>query len=110
MGQIPENCNSICRIDESKEFSKSNCQWGLTKRGPKKINGIKKIKRSKIVLHKPRTVTIVIETDHYEFIKRQALQKSLLEGRIIQPNEMIRKALQTAFPAPSQLDIFGETK
>jgi len=112
MGQMPENCNSLARINENLDFSKDNCRWSAESSGRRKI---KKDKESveeerRLKLRDPKHIGLVIERDHLDFIKRQALQKSLQMGRIIQPNELIREALQVAFPAPKQYDMFGDKK
>jgi hypothetical protein len=112
MGEIPENCNALTRIDEKLDFSKSNCKWSNESSGRRKVKENKDSKevekRSK--LKNPKYIGLVIERDHLEFIQRQALHKSIQIGRIVQPNEMIREALQIAFPCPKQYDMFGLIK
>jgi len=65
-------------------------------------------KRSKI--NNPQSICLVMEKDHLDFIKKQALQLSVQQGTYIEPNELIREALQKAFPTPKQFDMFGDKK
>lgn len=107
---MPDTCNALMRIDDKLDFNKSNCRWSSESSGRKKLKKdmIEVVKRSKI--QNPKYIGLVMEGDHLAFIQRQALQKSVVEGRIIQPNELIREALQIAFPAPKQYDMFGSKK
>jgi len=52
----------------------------------------------------------VLEKDLVDFIKNQALQRSVNEGFYVEPNELIREALQKAFPTPKHYDMFGDLK
>jgi len=112
MGLIPQNCNGLMLIDESKDFCKFNCQWTFYNVGKKaetkKKEKQKRPKRSTI--KNGKSICLVLEKDHLDFIKSQALQRSLEEGAYVEPNELIREALQKAFPCGKQSDMFSERK
>ena len=48
--------------------------------------------------------------EHYHFIKKQALAKSSATGDLVTANDLMRDALEKAFPAPKQFDMFGGKK
>lgn len=116
MGPIPEGCNGLVLLDETKEFSKWNCKWvrkkiGRFSKNPEKSNLFnKKSNTSYGKIKQPKSICLSMEQDHLDFIKEQALQQSLKEGVYIEPNELIRQALQKAFPSPTLFDMFGERK
>ncbi len=95
-------------IDEEKDFSKWNCKWIKKLRGravnPKTEE--KKVKK-KVSISNRKTICLSLEADHLDFIKSQALQMSVSQGVYIEPNTLIREALQRAFPTPKQFDMFG---
>ncbi len=108
---MPANCNSLVRLDDDKEFCKVNCKWSFTVSGPKsspKVKIFRETKKSK--LKNPVPLSLVVEKDHLDFIKKQALQQSVKAGTIVHHNELIRQALQEAFPEPKQYDMFGGKK
>jgi hypothetical protein len=87
------------RLDDTKDFNRFNCRWGYKNPG----RPLKKVKQRL----KNKYISLSINLDMYEFIKKQSIHKSLELGKIVQPNEMIREALQIAFPTPKQYDMFG---
>ena len=108
---MPPNCNGLALIDERSDFCKLNCQWVKKNVGrpalPKK--DVKKdVKRGKV--KNPKSICLVLEKDLVDFIKNQALQRSVQEGIYIEPNELIREALLKAFPTPKQCDMFGGSR
>ena len=106
---MPDQCNALVRVNLDADYSKINCKWSNESSGRKKIKETAEvIKKNK--LKNPKYIGLVLEKDHLEFIQRQARQKSVQEDRLIQPNELIRQALQIAFPSPKQFDMFGERK
>lgn len=110
MGPIPKDCNSLLRKDVDLGYSKMNCEWGYAPRGrPKKNPDLAKKypKKRYGQFDKPKQISIVLENEHYEWIKRQAIHRSVQQGEIICANDVIREALQKAFPAPKQFDMFG---
>lgn len=96
---MPPECNSLTRLDDTKDFNKFNCRWGHKNPG-RPIKNIKKHLKNKYI-------SLSINLELYEFIKKQSIYKSVELGKVIQPNELIREALQVAFPTPKQYDMFG---
>lgn len=107
---MPQNCNGLMLIDQSKDFCKHNCQWTFNNTGkkPDPKKNPKEIKRKKSGIKNPKSICLVMEREHIDFIKSQALQRSIQEGTYVEPNQLIREALQKAFPAPKQFDMFGD--
>lgn len=107
---MPANCNGLKLIDETKDFDKWNCKWVKRSTGRPKVEKKVLKKQPRHKFHNPRSICLVMEKDLLDFIKNQALQKSIQEGKMIEPNAMIREALQKAFPVPKQLDMFSLQK
>lgn len=112
MGPMPEQCNGLKLLDDAREFCKFNCLWVNKKRGRIKKEEkpqVKKMKeaRKRDTIKKPQSICLVMEKDQLDFIKTQALQRSVQEGRLIEANQLIREALSKAFPTPKQFDMFG---
>jgi len=107
MGPIPELCNGLELIDKRKDFSKFNCKWARKKCGRPAENKSKLPKKRIGKMMNPKTICLAIEKDLLDYIKSQALQKSLSERYFIEPNDLIRDALIKAFPYPKQVDMFG---
>lgn len=76
---------------------------------PKILKG-KVIKNTCKKVRNPVSICLVLEKEHLEFIRNQALKKSVMEGVLVGANDMIRDALAVAFPAPKQFDLFGDKK
>ena len=111
MGNMPEDCNGISQIDEDLEFCKMNCKWSRKAQGRPKIDRkAPRPKSKRNTIKHPQSICLVMEKDHLDFIKNQELQRSVQEGHLIEANELIREALQKAFPAPKQFDMFGARK
>jgi len=111
MGPIPDTCNGLARIDNLLEFSKWNCQWVKKKAGRQPSEKPKKKpkpKQNRSTIKKPKSICLVLEKEHLDFIKSQALQRSMSEGVPVEANQLIREALQRAFPTPGQFDMFGD--
>jgi hypothetical protein len=107
MGNIPDGCTGLSRIDESLEFCKINCRWVKNSIGRPSLNKVPKNKSNWGKFKNPKSICLVIEKDHIDFIKNQALQLSLQTGVYVEPNDLIRDALKKAFPCPKQMDMFG---
>lgn len=111
MGKMPEGCNGLMLTEGSTQFCKMTCKWSKKNSGRKKIDrNSEKHKKSRSNIKQPQSICLVMEKDHLEFIKSQALQKSIQEGKLIEPNQLIRDALQRAFPTPKQFDMFGDRR
>ena len=112
MGPMPPQCNGLMRIEPTVDFCPLNCIWE-EKRIGKPISGKpKKSKHHKCKnsLDDPKTITLTLERDHVAFIKSQALQRSIASGSYMSVPQLIREALQKAFPAPKQFDMFGDKR
>ena len=110
MGPMPELCNGIKRIDETKDFCKINCEWGKTAKGRKQLPKIVEKKEryeAKDKIKNPVSICLVLEKDVMDFIRAQAIYKSQQEQTLIEPNSLIREAVYKAFPTPKQFDMFG---
>ncbi len=113
MGHMPIGMNAVARLCEKTDFCKLNCKWIANKAGRKAKIGAEKPEkklRQRSSIKNPKPVCLVLEQDTVDFIRSQALQISLKEGVTIEPNELIRQALQKAFPTPKQFDMFGDRK
>ena len=100
---MPATCNCLARLDDTKDFCKVNCKWSSKSPGQQPKNGIRSISKNKYI-------SLSLDNTLYEYIKRQALHKGVELGRVVEPNEMIRSALQVAFPEPKQYDMFGDKR
>lgn len=109
MGPIPEGKNGIELIDKTKDFSKDNCMWVSKVRGrksaPKELGELKK--KDPLKIKNPKTISLIIENELYEFIRKQSLMKSLETGLHFHVNDLIREALKKSFPILSQTDLLG---
>ena len=106
---MPGNCNGLDRHDKTKEFNKYNCFWAYKKKGCKRKSGElkpRKIHPGSKIKH-PVSICLTIEKDHLEFIKKQAMHRSLELGHLVEANDMIRDALKDQFPLPKQMDLLG---
>lgn len=113
MGTMPEDCNGVKLADGYKEFSKLTCTWSKKSCGrPPSKKPQKTVKKDskKLGFKSPKSICLVLEKEHLDFIKSQALQRSISNGVPVETNQLIREALQRAFPVPSQFDMFGKKK
>lgn len=108
MGEMAAVSTGVYLIDETKDFCKINCQWGTSNRGRPAIGKtpLRKMKTKKSIAN-GRSVCIVLSGSLLNYIKSQAMHKSLEIGSYVPPNDLIRDALARAFPLPSQMDMFG---
>lgn len=60
--------------------------------------------RGKAEFKKAIRVSLVLEEEHFECVKKAALQLSAKEGRLITPSEVMRLALKKCYPMPENLD------
>lgn len=107
---MPKNCNSIILLDNSKEFCKENCKWGLYKRSGRKTiektdtkvgNRGKKVRKTK-----KGTVAICLTLDipQYDYLKKQSVRLSVEKGYLINACDMIREAIATLYPLNTKYD------
>jgi hypothetical protein len=107
---MPKGCNGLILIDKSLlAYSKLNCKWGTNPRGPTPLTQVISLNKRKTI-EKAVRVCLTINADVYNFIHKQAIHKTSQTGENFTSNDLIREALSTAFPAPKQLDMFGEKK
>lgn len=111
MGELPDDCTGIKQIDPELPFCKENCQWVYRTVGrPPKAKDRAKYKNRCKKVQNPISICLVLEKNHLEFIRQQALHRSVKEGVYIEANDLIREALTIAFPLPTQYDMFGGKK
>lgn len=109
MGEMPENCNGLARIDKKIHYCKLNCQWAYVHQGRPRVGEerpVKKVTKKKRIKN-PHTLCMTIEKKHYDYITKMALAQSHQAGTIIHANDLIRDALVKAFPCPELYDLFG---
>lgn len=110
MGEMPKNCNGLELIDFELPYCKLNCKWVFKTGGRKTLEKkVEKVNRRASGIKNPKSICLVLENEQFEFIRRQAIARSSREGIIIEPNQLIREALQKAFPTPKQFDMFGDS-
>lgn len=56
--------------------------------------------RGKRLLKKPIRVTVLLEEEHFEYVKQKAVDLSTKERRIVTPTEVIRDTLERCYPLP----------
>lgn len=108
MKEIPKHCNGIVlKEDRLKEFNALTAEWAFKKSGNKPNPSIKKRTRVKRVLKEAVSVGLCIELDHLKHLRRLSRSMSLNSEKIVSVNDLIRKAISTTFPLPTQVDMFG---
>lgn len=107
MGPMPPVCNGIGLKDPDSDFCKINCHWTVKRAGRPQLHRLKQPKGRRTRMENPRSICLILEYDLLEYIKRQAMQKSIEKGSYIEPNQLMREALAMAFPLPQQMDAFG---
>jgi hypothetical protein len=106
MGYCPIECTGIELIDKNKGFSKENCKW-VGHHNRKRIYKPKKEYKKRLKKFKnPKSINIRLEKDHYDYIVRQAIEKSRQEGKRISTTEIIVDALENQFPYSKQKTLF----
>ncbi|CUI18214.1 hypothetical protein PNK_p0162 (plasmid) [Candidatus Protochlamydia naegleriophila] len=56
--------------------------------------------RGQKLLKKPKRVTVLLEEEHFEFVKQKAIDMTVKENRIVTPTEIMRDALEQCYPLP----------
>lgn len=112
MGKMPDDCNSIVRIDPKLDFCKFNCKWAKVAQGRPRTGEIKKPKKEsrRRRIKNPKTICLNIEQVHYDYIQKMAKMRYQQEGVYVETNDLIREALQKQFPCPELYDLFGKVK
>ncbi len=109
MGDMPESCNSIVRIDPKLDFCKLNCRWANVAQGrPRKIEKVQKKESRRRRIKNPKTICFNMEQAHYDYIKKMALSQYQQTGFYVEVNDLIRDALRKAYPCPELYDLFGK--
>jgi hypothetical protein len=109
MGKMQESCDGLILIDKSKGYNKYNCLWGKVKRGVREHDK-KTPKGRKPKIKDAISFCLTMNSDHYAYIKRQAIQRSQQVGELTTVNDLIREALTKSYPYSGQYDMFGTTK
>lgn len=111
MGECPEDCTGIDLIDINKDFCKHNCRWvnAFSRRRLKDMPN-QKNKRSNSTYDKPKRFTITVEQDYFDYIQRQAIEKSRQLKQPISAVSLIKMVLNEAIPMPKQLEMFNQKK
>ncbi|MBS0272770.1 MAG: hypothetical protein JSR85_09060 [Proteobacteria bacterium] len=61
--------------------------------------------RGKSEFKKAVRISLVLEEEHYEYVKKAAIQLSVEEDRLITPSEAMRMALKKCYPMPKENDL-----
>lgn len=111
MRDMPATCNGIDRLDKHGDFFPTNCFWTFKAKGRKPLKAkLKKVTKSHGKIKNAVSICLWLEKDQLDFIKRQALQRSIESGVSIEANQLIREILRQTMPFPKQLDMFEEKK
>lgn len=107
MGDCPEGCTGIELINMNSDFEKFNCRWvGPNGRRPLKDMPNQKNRKSRKRYKQPKKIVLTIESGYFEFIQRQAIEKSRQAGKPITAVELIKQLMIEHFPMPVQGDLF----
>lgn len=112
MGAAPKGCTGIELIDLDKDFCRLNCRWtNRDKRRPLADMPNQK-KRVNYKLYKnPKRISITLEQGYYEFIQRQAIERSRREGKPITASDLMKEVIEQQIPMPKQQKMkFKEKK
>lgn len=110
MGTIPENCDGLILSDKNKGYNKFNSSWAKVKRGAKPNSKSKSSRTKKNIVEDGMSFCLTLNTHHYAYIKRQAILRSQQTGSFYSTNDLIREALNKAYPYSGQFDMFGGLK
>lgn len=107
VGEAPEGCTGIELIDMNKDFCKFNTRW-ITPKNRRDLKDMPNQKnRSSVKRYKkPKRIVLTVESSYFEFLQRQAIEKSREIGETISCPEFIKSILEKSAPMPSQLDLF----
>jgi len=103
MGPAPKGCTGVELIDYNADFCRINCRWNSRdKRRPlaEMPNQKKRVKYKKY--SDPKRITITLEQDYYEFIQRQAIERSRQEKFPVSAGDLIKEIIKKEIPMPKQ--------
>lgn len=111
MGNCPDDCTGLELINMNGDFERLNCRWvgPTSRRNLKDMPNQKNRTRTK-KYKQPKRVVLTLEKDYFEFIQRQAIEKSRENRRPISVAEMLKEVVFEQIPAPRQLDMFKKKK
>jgi len=110
LGTLKEGHDGLKIAEGFKFYDKVTAKYSKIKRGRKKDFTRMRQKTHKVKIKNRITFTMSLSHDHFTFIKKQALLKSVTAGEAYNVQDVIREALQKAFPVSSQFDMFGDEK
>ena len=107
MGGMPEGCTGIELINMDADFCKHNCRWvsPMNRRGLKEMPNQKNRLTNKRYRN-PKRIVLTLEHEYFEFIQRQAIEKSMQKGKPISAPDFIKLILEEKCPAPKQMQMF----
>lgn len=103
MGKAPLGCTGVELIDYDSDFCRINCRW-ITRDKRRPLVDMPNQKKRHVYkkYNDPKRITITLEQDFFEYIQRQAIEKSRQKNYPISAAEMIREVLEEAIPMPRQ--------
>lgn len=112
MGKMPDDCNTIVRLDPKLDFSKYNCKWAKAAQGRPRTGDVRPAKKEsrRRRIKNPKTICLNIEQKHYDYINKMAKMQFQQTGVYVEANDLIRDALKKQFPCPELYDLFGKEK
>jgi hypothetical protein len=111
MGEAPEGCTGVELINMDADFCKYNTKW-VTPKNRRDLKDMPNQKnRSSVKRYKkPKRIVLTVESDYFEFLQRQAIEKSRELGEPLSCPELIKLILESQAPMPKQLDMFKTKK
>jgi len=109
VGYAPRGCVGLELINLNADYTKHNVKWVRpSQRRPLKEMPGQKNRKKWGKIKEPKRLTITIEDSYFNWLKKQALVKSLQTNTIITVPELIRDILNDHAPMPSQLEFFSK--
>lgn len=103
MGKAPIGCTGIELIDYNSDFCRINCRWtSRDKRRPLAEMPNQKNRTKYKKYSKPKRITITLEQEYFEFIQRQAIEKSRIKKTPVSASDLIKEILIENAPMPKQ--------
>lgn len=109
MGDCPEGCTGIELINMDADFTKINCRW-VSPKNRRKLKDMpnQKNRQTNKLYNAPKRIVLTFEKPYFEFIQRQAIERSRQLKRPISAIDMIKELIEENFPIPRQLDMFNK--